>query len=84
MFHCDDLDLFADRDVYLFALESGAPYLEIIELQNDGTFVISDEYEGWGTIFEMQLDKANADKEKADKIISQLMPKASEKWSITK
>ena len=84
MFHCDDLDLFADRDVYLFALESGAPYLEIIELQNDGTFVILDEYEGWGTIFEMQLDKANADKEKADKIISQLMPKASEKWSITK
>ena len=68
------------NEVYLLALENGAPYLEITEMQNDGTFSFSDKYEGSGTIIEMDLDKTNADKEKADKIISELMPKASEKW----
>lgn len=80
LFDCEDYDVFADREVYLLALENGAPYLEITEMQNDGTFSFSDEYEGDGTIIKMNLDKSNADKEKADKIISELMPKASEKW----
>lgn len=80
LFNCDDLDYLADRTVYLAAVESGAPYLEIIELENDGTFSFSADYEGWGTVLQMNLDKEKADREKADKVISELLPKSNEKW----
>lgn len=80
LFDCKEYDVFADREVFLLVLEKGASYLETAELENDGTFSISSEYEGYGTIVKMNLDKSNADKEKADRIISGLMPKASNKW----
>ena len=80
LFECGEYDIFADREVYLLVLEKGVSYLESVELENDGTFSISNEYEGWGTIIRMELDKSNADKEKADEIISGLMPKSIYKW----
>ncbi len=80
LFDCGSLDYLADRTIYIAAFESGASYLDIIELENDGTFSFSEDYEGWGTVLKMNLDKENADKEKADKVISGLLPKSNEKW----
>lgn len=82
LFECGEYDVFADREVYLLVLEKGTSYLETVELENDGTFSISNEYEGWGTIVKMNLDKSGADKEKADRIISGLMPKSTYKWKM--
>lgn len=80
LFECREYDVFADREIFLLVLEKGVSYLETAELENDGTFSISDGYEGWGTIIEMSLEKSGADKEKADRIISGLMPKSIYKW----
>lgn len=71
LFDTADLEIFADRTVYIAAYEGFVPSMEIFEINEDGTIIFNENYTGFKALFELPLDAAKADPEKAEEIISQ-------------
>lgn len=72
---CDNLEMFADRTVYLCVL-SGDFYDETAYSYDEasGAITRSEDYEGVNALFTLPLDTKQADPEAAERYIADLMP----------
>lgn len=70
---CDDLEIFADREVYL-AVMDGANMGEGYNYdEKTGLIERSKDFDGLNLLFELDLDKSKADPEKARKYIDEMV-----------
>ncbi len=72
LFETENLEIFADRTVYLAAYEGFAPSADIFKMSDDGTISFNEAYTGFKAIFELPLDSSRADTIKAQEILEQL------------
>ncbi len=69
LFDYTNLELFADRTVYLAVYEGLAPSIEKFTLLEDGTITFAEGYTGEGTMFTLPVDPSRADREAAMKLL---------------
>lgn len=69
LFDYTNLELFADRTVYLAVYEGLAPTVEKFTLHEDGTITFAEGYTGEGTMFTLPIDPSRADREAAMKLL---------------
>ncbi len=67
-----DLQVFADRKIYLAGFGGIAPGPDKFVLNADGSIGFADEYTGIKVMFEIQLDASKANPEKANKMIENM------------
>ncbi len=71
LFETADLEIFADKTVYIAAYEGFTP-MDALTMKEDGTIAYLDEYEGFKAIFELPLDESKADPEAVKKLLSEM------------
>ena len=69
LFDYTNLELFADRTVYLAVYEGLAPSVERFTLCEDGTITFAEGYTGEGTMFTLPVDPSRADPEAAMQLL---------------
>ena len=67
-----DLEVFADRKIYLAGFGGIAPGPDKFVLNSDGSIGFADGYEGIKVMFEIQLDAAKANPEKASEMLGNM------------
>ncbi len=73
IFECDNIEVFADREIYLAMYEHGmAPSAEIFEMDADGKIKFKDDCEGAKAIFTLPIDKSKADPKRAQEILDSI------------
>ncbi len=73
IFDCDNIEVFADREIYLAMYEHGmAPSANIFEMDADGKIKFRDDCEGAKAIFTLPIDKSKADPERAQEILESI------------
>ncbi len=72
LFDYTNLELFADRTVYLAVYEGLAPSIERFTLHEDGTITFAEGYTGLGTMFTLPVDPSRADPEAAMKLLEDI------------
>lgn len=72
VYECDDIEVFADRTVYIAFYEGIAPSSDIFKLNSNGSIEFNEGYIGIKALFEIPLDKSKADPEKAEEYIKSL------------
>lgn len=72
LFDTADLEVFADRTVYIAAYEGFIPSEDTLIMNGDGTIAFNENYTGFKALFELPLDESKAEPEKAEEIISQI------------
>lgn len=72
VYECDDIEIFADRTVYVAFYEGLAPSSDIFTLNGDGSIEFDEDYTGAGALFEIPFDKSMANPEKAGEYIKSL------------
>lgn len=79
LIECDDVEMFADRGVYL-AVSSGSSFFEKDAFaydENTGEISARADYDGAAVLFDLPLDKAKADRGKADAYLRELLKEPS-------
>ncbi len=71
LFETADLEIFADKTVYIAAYEGFTP-MDALTMKEDGTIAYLDEYEGFKAIFELPLDESKADPQAVKDLLSQM------------
>lgn len=71
LFDYTNLELFADRTVYLAVYEGLAPTIERFTLHEDGTITFAEGYTGLGTMFTLPVDPSRADPDAAMKLLEE-------------
>lgn len=71
LFEMSDLEIFADRTVYIAAYEGFTP-MDALTMMEDGTITYKDDYIGFKAIFELPLDKSKANPEAVKELLSQM------------
>lgn len=70
---CDDIALFADRQIYLSILDTAFYQKDAYDYNEaDGTITRNEAYEGINLLFELPIDKSRADEEKAAEYLREL------------
>ncbi len=69
-FNISDLEIFADRTVYLAFYEGFIPQ-GALEMKADGTIDFKEDYEGFRALFELPLDESRADPVAVEKLLSE-------------
>ena len=70
---CDDIALFADRQIYLSILDNTFYQKDAYHYNEvDGTISRDESYDGINLLFELPIDKSRADKEKAAQYLREL------------
>lgn len=69
LFDYANLEMFADRTVWLAIYEGFAPGTDIFTMAEDGTIFYADGYEGVRAMFTLPLDPAKADPEAAKQLL---------------
>lgn len=69
LFDYANLEMFADRTVYLAVYEGFAPTIDIFTMSDDGTISYADGYEGVRVMFTLPLDPSKADPEAARQLL---------------
>ena len=69
---CDDLEIFADRGVWLSVVENFGDESSAYTLKEDGTYVKNPEYDGVNALFQLPLDETKADRGAADRYLEEL------------
>ena len=64
-----NLEMFADRTVYLAVYEGFVPDTETFQMAEDGTISFTADYDGPQALFTLPLDPAGADPEAAEKFV---------------
>lgn len=80
LIECDGVAMFADRGVYM-AMSSGSPFYNTEAFDyNESTGEVSPrtDYDGASLLFDLPLDKAKADPEKADAYLQELWTPSSD------
>ncbi len=72
LFDYTNLELFADRTVYLAVYEGLAPSIEKFTLHEDGTITFAEGYTGEGTMFTLPVDPSKADREAAMELLENM------------
>lgn len=70
-YDCENLEIFADKNVYLAVYEGFVPGLDIITMNSDGTFEFAEGYNGFKAMFRIPLDPSKANPEAANEIIKE-------------
>ena len=71
LFDYTNLELFADRTVYLAVYEGLAPTIEKFTLHEDGSITFAEGYTGLGTMFTLPVDPSRADPEAAMQLLEE-------------
>ncbi len=71
LFETADLEIFADKTVYIAAYEGFLPS-EVFTMEEDGTITYKDDYAGFKAIFELPLDESKADPQAVAELLSQM------------
>ncbi|UNK19896.1 hypothetical protein MNQ98_07735 [Paenibacillus sp. N3/727] len=74
LIECDDIEMFADRGVYL-AIASGTSFYSndaFVFQENTGSILPKADYEGAALLFDLPLDPTKADRAKADAYLREL------------
>jgi len=61
LLECSDIEIFADKQVYIAVYEGGAPGSEQFAISEDGAISFNESYTGTKALFEVPLDKSKAD-----------------------
>jgi hypothetical protein len=69
---CDDIALFADRQLYLCITQSTFYETNAFSYQEDGTIIRNEEYEGINVLFKLPIDPSRADEQKAAAYLEKL------------
>ncbi len=69
LFETADLEIFADRTVYIAAYEGFTP-MDALTMKEDGTITYKDGYIGFKAIFELPLDESKADPDAVKELLS--------------
>lgn len=69
-FNIGDLEIFADRTVYLAFYEGFTPQGALM-MNPDGSIDFREDYEGFRALFELPLDESKADPEAVEKLLSE-------------
>jgi len=75
LIECDDVDMFADRGVYL-AVSSGSPFYNSEAFaynESTGEVTAKSDYDGVSLLMDLPLDKAKADPAKAEAYLKELL-----------
>lgn len=72
IYECDNIEIFADRTVYISFYEGIAPSAEIFKYNTDGTIEFNEHYTGVKALFEIPLDKSKSNPEKAAELVEQM------------
>ena len=73
LYNCENLEIFADKNVYLAIYEGMLPGLDTITMNTDGTFEFAESYDGFKAMFRLPLDPSKADPEKANEILKEYL-----------
>lgn len=71
LYDCENLEIFADKNVYLAVYEGFVPGLDIITMNSDGTFEFAEGYNGFKAMFRIPLDPSKANPEAANEILKE-------------
>ncbi len=71
LFETADLEMFADKTVYIAAYEGFTP-MDALTMKEDGTITYKDDYTGFKAIFELPLDESKANPEAVEELLSQM------------
>lgn len=69
---CDDLEIFADRGVWLSVVETFGDENNAYTLNEDGTYTKNPEFGGVSALFRIPLDETKADRGAADRYLEDL------------
>ncbi len=72
IYECDNLDLFADRGVYLGVSDSVPSADNFTYDEKTGEIGSNQQYEGVSVVFEMKLDHSKADEKKAEEYLKKM------------
>lgn len=79
MIQCDDIALFADRQIYLCITDTDFYETEAYNYsESDGTITRNEAYEGMNLLMELPIDPKRADEKKAQEYLAKLQ----ESWEI--
>ncbi len=73
LYDCEDLEIFADKNVYLAVYEGMLPDIDTVTMNTDGTFEFSEGYDGFRAMFRLSLDASKANPEKANEILREYL-----------
>lgn len=71
LYNCENLEIFADRNVYLAVYEGFIPDLDTVTMNSDGTFEFAEGYSGFKAMFRFPLDPSKANPEAAEEILKE-------------
>lgn len=69
---CDNLEMFADRGVWISAVDSFGDEAHAYVLNEDGSYTKNSSYEGFSALFKIPFDASKADKAAADEYLKNL------------
>lgn len=71
LYDCENLEIFADKNVLLAVYEGLFPSVDIITMRPDGTFEFAEDYNGFEAMFRIPIDSSKANPEAANKILNE-------------
>lgn len=72
IFDYQNLEIFADRNVSIAVFEGFFPNPGIFTLDENGTTVYNEDYQGFKGIFELPVDESKADPEEAERLLQSM------------
>lgn len=72
---CDNLEMFADRGVWLSVVDSFGDEARAYTLNEDGSYTKNNSYEDFSALFKIPFDESKADKAAADKYLESIQDK---------
>lgn len=71
IFECENLEIFADRTVYIAAYEGMAPGSDEFAMNPDGSICFNDSYKGAKALFTLPFDPSKADHAAVEKLFAE-------------
>ncbi len=73
LYDCENLEIFADKNVYLAVYEGFVPSADIITMNPDGTFEFAEGYNGFKAMFKISLEPSKANPEAGNEILKEYL-----------
>lgn len=71
LYDCENLEIFADKNVYLVVYEGFIPGTDIINMKDNGEFEFVESYNGFKAMFRIPLDPSKSDPEAANELLKE-------------